>query len=1311
MSTVVISRPPRQHGPERPQGELELPEPPALPEMTGADVVSTMSALPMLLGSGAMVLMFASPNAGPLVYLGAGLMGLSSIGMLVAQLSRTAIERKRRLHGERRDYLRYLAQARTKVRTAMTAQRAAIVWDHPQPQQLRWLAMGPRVWERRSSHQDFAEVRIAVGRRRAAFRVRPPQTKPVEDLEPLCAVALRRFIQAASAVSDTPAVVYLRGLPLLSFSGDRHVARGMVRALLAQLVTFHAPDDVRIGFLTGGAESAHWRWAKWLPHNAHQSEVDAAGAVRLFADEHDDLLRLLGPGFAARPAFDGDARPGPAEPLLVIVVDGVELPPGSRLTSGVRNTVVLDLTAEHEHPVLAVTAEQVRLRRGDSTELVGRPDQLDEADCELLARQLAPLRLGGAVDTSEPLTTDFDLVALLGIGDPRGFDVAATWRERTRWGALRVPIGIGETGEVVELDIKESAQGGMGPHGVLIGATGSGKSELLRTLVIALATTHSPEKLNFVLVDFKGGATFLGMDALPHVSAVITNLADELSMVDRMQDSLHGELIRRQELLRRQGYSSLLEYEKARAKGAVLDPLPTLLVVVDEFSELLANKPEFMELFVMIGRLGRSLGVHLLLASQRLDEGRIHQVESHLSYRIALRTFSAMESRSVIGVSDAYELPAAPGNGYLKVDTNTLLRFKAGYVAGPCPVAATDSAPRPSAADEIVPFGTGYLAPRAAVVPPPAVEDDDRADDDTETLLDVLLARLRGQGPVARRVWLPPLSVAPSLDELLPTIEPDAARGLTATQWSGSGALRIPVGIVDKPFEQAREVLIADFSGAAGNAAIVGAPQSGKSTLLRSLVTALAVTHTAAEVQCYCLDFGGGTLAGLAGLPHVGSVATRLDRERVKRTIAELTGLLERREQTFGPHGIDSMARYRRMRAGGAVDDPHGDVFLLVDGWFTLRQDFEELEAAVAELATRGLGYGIHVVITASRWSEIRPWLRDLLGTRFELKLGDPLESEIGSRMATGVPAQPGRGLTREGKHFLAALPRIDGAADTDDLAAAIKVQSEEIADFWAGPPAPPVRMLPLRLAAAELPAASGDVTVALGLGEARLEPVRHDFDQTPHLMVFGDAETGKTNLLRLIARAIVQRYSPEEARVLVADPRRGLQAAIPEAYRIGYAVNTEALAELAAGAAVSMQKRLPGPDITPDRLRNRDWWSGPRLFLLIDDYDLVGGGLAGPLDPLLPLLSQGCDIAMNLVIARSSSGAMRAMMDPLLRRLWELGTPGLLLSFPKEEGKFLGEAPPAQLPPGRAQLVTRRSVQLVQTALVEPSTEDGGIR
>ena len=312
-------------------------------------------------------------------------------------------------------------------------------------------------------------------------------------------------------------------------------------------------------------------------------------------------------------------------------------------------------------------------------------DQCDLATAEALARRLAPLRVTAGVEV-EPAEADgvTDFMDLLGLPDVRRYDPATGWRSRPARDRLRVPIGLGDGGEPIHLDLKEAAHQGMGPHGLVIGATGSGKSELLRTLVLGLALTHSPEDLNMVLVDFKGGATFSGMSGMPHVSAVITNLADELTLVDRMQDALSGEMVRRQEVLRVAGsHASVRDYERARAAGAELDPLPSLFIVVDEFSELLTARPELIDLFVAIGRLGRSLGLHLLLASQRLDEGRLRGLESHLSYRVGLRTFSAQESRTVLGVPDAYELPPAPGLGFLRTNQSTLLRFTAAYVSGP----------------------------------------------------------------------------------------------------------------------------------------------------------------------------------------------------------------------------------------------------------------------------------------------------------------------------------------------------------------------------------------------------------------------------------------------------------------------------------------------------------------------------------------------------------------------------------------------------------------------------------------------------
>src|SRR6266702_4128965 len=271
-----------------------------------------------------------------------------------------------------------------------------------------------------------------------------------------------------------------------------------------------------------------------------------------------------------------------------------------------------------------------------------------------------------------------------------GFEPVSEWGRSTLLRGLLEAAGpqLGIT--LVILDIKESAQGGSGPHGLIVGATGSGKSELLRTLITGLALTHSPELVSFVLIDFKGGAAFAPLTDLPHVAGLITNLADDAAMIDRALAALQGEQQRRQQLLRRAGnLDSIRVYQERHAAGMPgadgqpLGPLPYLLIVVDEFGELLSGRPDFAELFVQIGRVGRSLGMHLLLATQRLEEGKLRGLDSHLSYRICLRTFSASESRTVIGTTDAYRLPPIPGSAYLKVDESVYQRFRVAHVSAP----------------------------------------------------------------------------------------------------------------------------------------------------------------------------------------------------------------------------------------------------------------------------------------------------------------------------------------------------------------------------------------------------------------------------------------------------------------------------------------------------------------------------------------------------------------------------------------------------------------------------------------------------
>ncbi|MGH3729316.1 MAG: type VII secretion protein EccCa [Micromonosporaceae bacterium] len=1330
MSTVVVKRPTRRNGPELPAGEMMLDSPPENPPpSTSQTWMRTITILPMIAGGAAMALMFSYRMPGPMGYIIGGVFGFSILGMLATQiLNQGGQPSKKELIEARRDYMRRLAQTRRTIRNNITEQRQAMFYRHPDPDALWSTVESVRLWERRSSDGDFGVVRVGLGPQEVATPLVPPDVRPVEDLEPVSAQSLRRFVTTYSLVPELPVAMALRGFSRVYVQGEnREQLRSMLRCLLAQTATFHAPDDMLIAVCCAPDRRSEWEWTKWLPHSIHPEKTDALGQLRLVAGQVLALEAMLDDVIANRPRFSPTAPPVDGPHITVVLDDGDTAGSDHLMTEGgVEGVTVIDMTnrppraLDRNTLVLEIDANgKLRSATMDGSEEVGKPDAMSIAEAEALARQLAPLRLSVASRGDQPMSAELGLAELLDMGDPYELDTNQTWVPRPNRDKLRVPIGLGPDGMPVDLDLKESAQDGMGPHGLLIGATGSGKSELLRTLVLALAVTHSSEVLNFVLVDFKGGATFTTLDRLPHTSAVITNLEDELSLVDRMLDAIQGELIRRQELLRKAGnYASQRDYEKARAAGAPLAPLPSLLMICDEFSELLTAKPDFIDMFVQIGRVGRSLGVHLLLASQRLEEGRLRGLDTHLSYRVGLRTFSAMESRVVLGVPDAYELPRSPGHGYMKFGTEPLVRFKAAYVSGAHRRSAQAERHVGSDVDLLLDYSTHYHAPRVTEEekkPDVPVEDD--SDILKETLLDVLVGRLEGKGVPAHQVWLPPLAEPPTLDQLLPPLTTDSQRGVTVSNPDLHGALQAVGGIVDRPFEQRRDLMWVDLAGAAGHTMVVGGPQSGKSTLVRTLITTLALSHTPREAQFYCLDFGGGSLMGLREMPHMGGVATRLDVNAVRRTVAEVTQLMEARERHFADHSIDSISTYRKMRRDGQfADDPFGDVFLVVDGWLTMRQEFEDLEPMITKIANSGLGLGVHLIAAATRWMDVRPAVRDLFGTRLELRLGDPTDSAVNRKAAMNVPeGAPGRGLTPDGLHFLSGVPRIDGQQSANDLTEGVAKLVQTLNNAWTGvrtpegkqaPRAPKVRLLPPEFSYVQLPkpAEQSKPGVPIGLAENDLQPVHLDFTSEPHLLLFGDVESGKSSFLRVLARSIADRYTPRQAKLMAIDYRRSLLGAISEEHRLGYGTSSQVTADMVAQVVTVMKERIPGPDVTPEQLRARNWWSGPDLYMLIDDYDMVASPTSNPLLPLQEFIAMGRDIGLHLIVTRRMGGAGRAMYDPMISRIRELASPGIMMSGDKSEGVLLGNMKPQPLPPGRGWLITRREgARLIQVAWDPP--------
>jgi len=1332
MATHAFHRPARRFPQSVPAEPLKVAPPPTLQPPTGGVTKMLLSCLPMLGMVAMMSMIFFFPT--PLIMkvaMGAGC-GLMVVGGIAANSIKGREERTKR-KSEATRYNAYLDQQNEKLAKAATVQRAGLDRVHPHLGELIGLATNrTNLWERRKDHPDFLHARVGTGSVPLAVpAVMDANNNPLTEFEPELHKAATSLVEQYTVLPEAPFALELQTTSSLAIIGDEPITHGVARALLCQMATAHAPADLTIAAYFPEADTAEWEWMKWLPHTQDTSvRSNGTGPRCLLVNTPQALATILSEVVQQRQAASARAKSDTAgkvsAPHLVLLVDGFT--PRSELAGIVDLNTLLVKGKEFQTTTIALVKDRQdepthvssRLEldakgefRFQSTAsdakppITGKADQLDRESAETIARSLAPLRLREDREGSATAVSG-NLFSLLGVTGPDAVDPARSWKPRSADKVMQVPLGIRADGEPLILDLKESAVGGMGPHGLVVGATGSGKSELLRTFVTGLAVNHSPDILSFVFVDFKGGAAFADLAELPHVAGMITNLQGDLSRVDRMYSALVGEQARRQSLLRDAGnVDGIKEYQALYTRHPEMEPMPYLVIVVDEFGELLVARPDFLDLFSAIGRVGRSLGMHLLLASQRLEEGKIRGLEGHLRYRICLRTFSAADSQAVLGTADAYHLPSNPGAGYFKVDTTIYHRFQTAHVSAP--YTGSKAVARSKTPATVISEFTGILAPQtaAATIAKPA----DGGDGPTEMEMAIRRLRERSRGlmrPV-HQVWLPPLGTHVSLGDTINLAT--QVMSVDISQPRPFGLLRSVVGVLDIPEQQTQVPLMLDFSGSNGHIALAGAPQSGKSTFLRTLISSFALTHSPEDVQFYCIDLGGGSLHSLESLPHVGAVCGKLEKDRIRRLVREMFATVEERELSFRRNNIDSIATFRRRRLAGELPgDMATDVFLVIDNWGALRADFEEIDFELAPLIANGLGYGVHMILTTNRWADVRAQLKDNIGSRLEFRLNDPSESEMPRNAAKSLPMGiAGRGLNQQALHFQIATPSLESgdspmnAQDTLDLT--VKSATQRWQDF---PPAPPIRLLPSVVHAAELPDPKTltQPGVPLGIDEFRLQPLNIDlFAGEPHFLIIGDSESGKSNLIRLWMEQLMRRYTPQEVQFVLVDYRRALLDAGSNEYLYRYAATpnlaTEALNEL----HMELVSRLPGADVTREQLVTRSWWSGPEYVIFVDDYDLVVSPSGNPIAAMTDLLPQGRDVGMHLVLSRRVGGIARSAFEAVYQRVRELGTPGLVMNGDPAEGPILGTQKATLLPPGRGYLVRRgERTLLLQTALSDQS-------
>ncbi|MER7811916.1 FtsK/SpoIIIE domain-containing protein [Streptomyces sp900116325] len=1017
---------------------------------------------------------------------------------------------------KRQEHEATLARLRTDIDAAVLEEQRNLRLSLPDPAALLQMASQPseRLWERRWEDPDFLSVRVGTTDLPSSSSV----DDPAEDEH-------RR--STVPWLNQVPVSVSLRGTRVAGIAGPG--GSRLAAWMVAQATALHSPADLRVVVLAGPDGEREWSWTRWLPHTQAQGE-DAYVLVGSTADSlarrigelgqiiatrtaagsdlgrggvngYPDILVVLEQARRARslPGVIGLLRDGPSVGVHVICVDREE-----RLLPEECGAVVLTEAGS--------TTSKVRANGGAALEDV-RTDSPEPAWFEHLARALAPLRGVGNADDSA-LPGSVRLLDLLDIEPPTADAVMAGWSLGGR--STRAVLGVGYDGEFAVDLVRD------GPHALIAGTTGAGKSELLQTLVATLAVVNRPDEMTFVLIDYKGGSAFAECANLPHTVGLVTDLDSQL--VERALVSLGAELRRRETQLAQTGAKDIEDYLDKRSRGGdVLPALPRLLLVIDEFASMARELPDFISGLVNIAQRGRSLGIHLVLATQRPGGAVTPDIRANTNLRIALRTTDGGESRDVIDAPDSGDIsPANPGRAYARLGPSALLPFQAGRVGGRRPGGQTAASTEVSVRADIISWSVlgGPLPSRASRSGSSPAQSEAVTDLAVLTATVAQAARL-ADIPRQPSPWLPPLPTP------LPWSAAPAPKPVNERE---SALPAVEYGMVDLPAQQARMPLTFDIDRA-GHLHIIGSPRSGRSQTLRTLAAALGQAHGADDLHLYGIDCGNGALNALTALPHCGAVVDRNQIERLGRLLDRLSGELTTRQSLLGVRGTSDLAE---LRAGQAPGERLPHIVLMVDRFEVFEREFTSYDNGsymerMVRLLRDGAGVGIHVVPAGDR----------VLGnSRFSGTTEDKVVLRMNDRQdysTIGIPAKsapaemaPGRGLRVQD------LCEVQIAVLGEDLSGTAQAQAleelgRELTDRESAVAeerrALRLDVLPDRISYAEalnLHTSGGPMRPLVAIGGDTLTSLGPDLADVPTFVVAGPPRTGRSTVLLSAAHSLL---------------------------------------------------------------------------------------------------------------------------------------------------------------------------------------------
>jgi S-DNA-T family DNA segregation ATPase FtsK/SpoIIIE len=1309
----VFNRPPRIW-PSFPQGKVIVPQPPKRENLPAKPPGITL-VMPVIVVGMMLCLYMLVIRSSPQQVVFLLPMVLFSIMTPISTVVTSRQNRrkvKQQWRKNEKQYRATLEGLRAELVEKVDEQRRLALLKDPDNTDLEsYIKERTHLWERRPEDPDFLAVRVGKGTMPFSIEVQVPEIDVTDPLLP----EVQQFQKEFATVPDVPNCVSLPRVKSVGLTGPRQIVADFARGLLCQIATLHSPEDVRIVGLFPTSQQQDWEWLREIPHTLPWKQGRQRKVERLFAvgqEEADLVLNLLLEELSQRATKENDgqtqavAKNGeeemPMPHIVVIVHDYIEARKHPALSSAFKlgeqlGVSVIYMVAQ-ESAIPGECRGVVRILdtecltyaaagfAGDTLRNV-RPDIMPVDMARRIAKALAPLHIVSEGEDATDLPTNARLLDLLGIVYADQFNVEQWWNQsgsggQPPFGRLRIPMGIGLNG-TVWIDFSENAHG---PHGIIAGTTGAGKSELLSSLIIGLAVTHHPHLVNFVLVDFKGGAAFKPFEKLPHTVGMVSDLSGNLT--ERALHALKSELRRREHILGEANVKKIAQYQALHAQNpTAYPPLPNLFIIIDEFAELAKEHPTFMDGLVSVVQKGRSLGVHLILATQKPAGSVNANIWSNLKFRICLRVASVQDSRDMLGRSEAGLLPiSVPGRAYFQVGAEIFELFQSARTSQPARVA-----------DE------------SLLVTQPGGEEVT----DQRVLVSAMERYTEEMQRELFRPWPDPLPRAISLQELAQHRDLPAPIDAAMRDTPKYGWLVAPVGLIDLPVEQRQEPLLLDLLRQGGHIMIGGASGTGKSVFLRSLVLSLAQTHTPSQLHMYLIDYGGQALRIFEQLPHVGGVFGESHAEYIRRLLRKLDGIIEERKQICRAQQIDDFLAYQRRRLEKPSLPEMPAVVLVIDKFIEFKQGHEKELDLLLSITRFGRSYGVFLVISVDRPVAVPPQLMSLIDIRFGLRLVELTDSLIllGKNDAANLdPALPGRAY-RRGKRLdevQFALPA--GGEDDDEQARMLDETVLQLAREYEGSAAPPIQLLPeyVRiddfLIEAAFSAASqppSTIRVRVGIEDISLRSILLELNtDTPHALVAGGPGSGRTGVLQTIMLVLAGTPGYEACQVVLVDFRRTSRPLRRLPCMRAYADTEERLVKAVEYLKAELSERVKR--LREALERDDDDLTGQNMspiLLIIDDFDQLQALIKNPLNDLKEFWLQARDLGLHILIAGSSGDLGRS--DPLLTQV-RAGRLGVVLGSDPNESPILGVRM-SDMPPGRGYLVRRNTRYLAQFAHVPP--------